>query len=53
MSKPTNGIIWLYNCPNCGNSKNMVTYYKEYDLCKCTKCKNKFKIKKEQEKGRF
>lgn len=42
MSKPSNGISWLINCPVCGNRKSTFYTKDDIDYCKCTKCKTKY-----------
>ena len=50
MSKPTNGICWLYKCPNCGNKKTLTVNYEKYVQYKCTVCEYQFIRKKEIKK---
>lgn len=42
MSKPSNGISLLFNCPVCGNRKSTFYTKKDADYCKCTMCKTKY-----------
>ncbi len=52
MSKPTNGICWLYKCPNCGNKKTLTVNYEKYIQYKCTVCEHQFIRKKEIKNGK-
>ena len=51
MSKPMNGICWLYKCPNCGNKKTLTVNYEKYVQYKCTVCEYQFIRKKEIKNG--
>lgn len=42
MSKPSSGISWLFNCPDCGNKKSTFYTKNGIDYCKCTKCGTKY-----------
>ncbi len=52
MSKPTNGICWLYKCPNCGNKKTFTINYEKYTQYKCSVCKFQFIKEKEIKNGK-